>query len=128
MKYSKMLEKNRKINIQKKEIAIDCINNLLKNEQQVVVSDLVKKTGLSRAFFYNNKDVRDVLDKAQNLQKNHNFVKKQEVAINKALEKEVEILKQKLTQKEKEIEKLKKENKRWEKMVNAKELEIIKNL
>lgn len=62
------------------------------------------------------------------MQKNHNFVKKQEAAINKALEKEVEILKQKLAQKEKEIEKLKKENKRWEKMVKAKELEIIKNL
>lgn len=50
-KYKQMLEKNKQISLEKVEIAINCINDLVKNEQQVVVSTLVKKTGLSRAFF-----------------------------------------------------------------------------
>lgn len=127
-KYKQMLEKNKQISLEKVEIAINCINDLVKNEQQVVVSTLVKKTGLSRAFFYQNQVVRSALNKAQNLQKNKNFVKKQSVAINKSMEKEIEILKAKLREKDEKIRLLENENKKLQKIAKSKELSILKEL
>lgn len=94
---------------------------------QVVVSTLVKKTGLSRAFFYQNQVVRSALNKAQNLQKNKNFVKKQSVAINKSMEKEIEILKAKLREKDEKIRLLENENKNCKKLQNQKNCQFLRN-
>lgn len=123
-----MLEKNKKINEEKQERAIECINHMLTEERQVTVSMLVKKTGLSRAYFYNNKKVNDALKKAQSSQKGINFVKRQSVMIDKALERECDILKKRLKQKEEEIDELKKENLKLKKMAKARTLELINKL
>ena len=127
-KYDSMIEKNKKINEEKQERAIECINHMLTEERQVTVSMLVKKTGLSRAYFYNNKKVNDALKKAQSSQKGINFVKRQSVMIDKALERECDILKKRLEQKEEEIDELKKENLKLKKMAKARTLELIKKL
>lgn len=127
-KYDSMLEKNKKINEEKQERAIECINHMLTEERQVTVSMLVKKTGLSRAYFYNNKKVNDALKKAQSSQKGINFVKRQSVMIDKALERECDILKKRLKQKEEEIDELKKENLKLKKMAKARTLELINKL
>lgn len=123
-----MIEKNKKINEEKQERAVECINHMLTEERQVTVSMLVKKTGLSRAYFYNNKKVNDALKKAQSSQKGINFVKRQSVMIDKALERECDILKKRLEQKEEEIDELKKENLKLKKMAKARTLELIKKL
>lgn len=123
-----MIEKNKKINEEKQERAIECINHMLTEERQVTVSMLVKKTGLSRAYFYNNKKVNDALKKAQSSQKGINFVKRQSVMIDKALARECDILKKRLEQKEEEIDELKKENLKLKKMAKARTLELIKKL
>lgn len=123
-----MIEKNKKINEEKQERAIECINHMLTEERQVTVSMLVKKTGLSRAYFYNNKKVNDALKKAQSSQKGINFVKRQSVMIDKALERECDILKKRLEQKEEEIDELKKENLKLKKMAKVRTLELIKKL
>lgn len=127
-KYENMLQKNKQISAKKVEMAINCIDELVKNEQQVVVSTLVKTTGLSRAFFYQNKVVRAELEKAQNLQRNKKFVRKQNVAINRALEKEIEILKKKLMEKDEKIVLLERENEKLQKIAKSKELSIISGL
>jgi len=127
-KYENMLQKNKQISAKKVEMAINCIDELVKNEQQVVVSTLVKTTGLSRAFFYQNKVVRAELEKAQNLQRNKKFVRKQNVAINRALEKEIEILKKKLMVKDEKIVLLERENEKLQKIAKSKELSIISGL
>ena len=41
-----MLLKNKKANAAKVETAVNCIKDMLKNDEQVVVCELVKRTGL----------------------------------------------------------------------------------
>ena len=59
----------------------------------VVVCSLVKKTGLSRAFFYNNEAVHAELQRAQELQEGKSFIAPQKLVINKAMDREIELLK-----------------------------------
>ena len=52
--FSKMLEVNKEISTKKEERAIREITKMLDNNIQVTVAELVKRTGLSRAYFYKN--------------------------------------------------------------------------
>ena len=108
-KHEHMVYQNKIKNQAKVEKAIKAIHKLLREEQQVVVCTLVKCTGLSRAFFYNNEIVHNELIKAQSLQEGKAFVAPQRVVINKAMDKEITFLKQKLAEKEEEISNLKTE-------------------
>ena len=123
-----MLLKNKEANAAKVETAVSCIKDMLKNDEQVVVCELVKRTGLSRAFFYNNEAVRAELDKAQELQDGKSFVAPQKVAIDKALERKVELLEKKLQEKDKMIVELQKEIAKLKKAADAKAVSIIKGL
>lgn len=114
-KHGNMVSLNRTRSNAKIEKAVTAIHKLLSNDEQVVVCTLVKKTGLSRAFFYNNEMVRMELNRAQEIQQGKSFVAPQKVIINKAMDKEIEMLKNKMDEKEakimaqqKEIIKLKK--------------------
>lgn len=126
--YEKMLEKNRKQNATKVDMALKCMRAMNSNDEQVSVSELVKKTGLSRTFFYNNKIVRSELEKIKKSQKHKNFTKKQKVVFDKALTKELELLKRKLREKDSVIDNLKRENEKLKKIAKAKELTILKEL
>lgn len=53
-KYSKMLEKNKQERVAR---AIRVIREMSENGEQLVVCDLVKKTGYSQTFFYKNQGV-----------------------------------------------------------------------
>ena len=123
-----MILKNKEVNAAKVEIAVDCIMTMLKNNEQVVISELVKRTGLSRSFYYNNEKVRTELDKAQKLQGGKSFVAPQKVAIDKALERKCEILERKLLERDKEISELQKEITKLKKNKDIKILSIIKDL
>ena len=64
MKYDKMVaitqaESQRKMNIEK-----NTISDMLKNMERITVADLVKRTGLSRGFFYKNELIRREMDDA----------------------------------------------------------------
>ena len=96
-KHENMVIRNRQTSQAKVEKAIAAMNKMFSNDEQVVVCTLVKKTGLSRAFFYNNEAAP------------------QKVVINKAMDKEIDLLKKKLAEKDAiiaqqnaEIQKLKK--------------------
>lgn len=123
-----MVQKNKEANAVKVDKAIECIKEMLKHDQQVVVCELVKKTGLSRAFFYNNESVRAELDRAQELQEGKNFVAPQKVAIDKALERKVELQEKKLQEKDKIIAELQREIIKLKKAADANAISIIKNL
>ena len=91
------------------------MHKMFSNDEQVVVCTLVKKTGLSRAFFYNNAVVHSELVRLQELQYGKSFVAPQKIVITKAMDREIELLKKKLAEKESiisqqktEIQKLKK--------------------
>lgn len=127
-KHEKMVLKN-KVNSQEKvEKAIAEMHKLLNDEEQVVVCTLVKRTGLSRAFFYNNEIVHNELLRIQQLQEGMSFVAPQKIIINKAMDQEIEFLKKKLVEKDKEIKNLKEENAKLQKTIKTKMLEVVRNL
>lgn len=108
-KYENMVSNNRIRSQNKVDRAVTEIKRMLNDEEQVVVCALVKKTGLSRAFYYNNKTVHAELVRAQELQAGKSFVAPQKVVINKAMDREIELLKKKLDEKDREMDKLKAE-------------------
>ena len=114
-KHENMVIRNRQTSQAKVEKAIAAMNKMFSNDEQVVVCTLVKKTGLSRAFFYNNEALNSELIRLQELQEGKSFVAPQKVVINKAMDKEIDLLKKKLAEKDAiiaqqnaEIQKLKK--------------------
>lgn len=127
-KTENMLLRNKEANAAKVATAVHCIKDMLKNEEQVVVCELVKRTGLSRTFFYNNETVRAELKKAQKLQDGKFFVAPQKVAIDKAMERKIELLEKKIQKKDKRILELQKEITKLKKAADARAVSIIKGL
>ena len=57
-KYDKMIEENQRKSKEKIELALQAIQDMLANKERISVPKLMKKTGLSRGFFYKNPTVR----------------------------------------------------------------------
>lgn len=106
-KSERMVEENKKRSKEKVEVAVRTIKQMLCADEKVMVSELVKKTGLSRAFFYNNPMVRQELNRAFDLQEGKNFTVQRGAIFDKALEKENELLKKKIKEQERQITELK---------------------
>lgn len=64
MKFDSMIIKNQEESERKTNLAIKTINMFLEEGQRISVTTLVKRTGLSRGFFYKNDKVRTALDDA----------------------------------------------------------------
>lgn len=127
-KHENMVASNRKRSQDKVNLAVTAIKKMVDVEEQVVVCNLMKKTGLSRAFFYNNQTVHEELLRAQELQEGKSFVAPQKIVISKAMDREIELLRRRLKEKDREIVQLKSENVRLQKALNAKTLDEINNL
>ena len=127
-KYENMVLQNRTRSNEKIEKAVTAMHKLLSNDEQVVVCTLVKKTGLSRAFFYNNETVRLELNRAQELQQGKSFVAPQKVVINKAMDKEIEMLKKKIAEKETKIMAQQKEIIKLKKALENQTLKVLEEL
>ena len=63
-KYDKMIEENQKKSKEKIELAQRTIQDMISNKERISVPKLMKKTGLSRGFFYKNPIVRDTMNEA----------------------------------------------------------------
>lgn len=64
MKYDKMVEIT-KTNSQKKILlAQKAISEMVEHAEKITVAELVRRTGLSRGFFYKNNTIRSQLDSA----------------------------------------------------------------
>ena len=127
-KHENMVASNRKRSQDKVNLAVTAIKKMVDGEEQVVVCNLMKKTGLSRAFFYNNQTVHEELLRAHELQEGKSFVAPQKIVISKAMDREIELLRRRLKEKDREIVQLKSENVRLQKALNAKTLDEINNL
>lgn len=95
-KHENMVASNRKRSQDKVNLAVTAIKKMVDGEEQVVVCNLMKKTGLSRAFFYNNQTVHEELLRAQELQEGKSFVAPQKIVISKAMDREIELLRRRL--------------------------------
>lgn len=108
--------------------AIAAMKRMFNDDEQVVVCMLVKKTGLSRAFFYNNLTVHNELVRLQELQAGKSFVAPQKVVISKAMEKEIELLKKKIAEKDAIIAKQNAEIVKLKRTAQATLISTLKNL
>ena len=64
MKYDKMIEITQAESQRKMDIAQKAISGMLESMERITVAELVRRTGLSRGFFYKNPIVRRELDDA----------------------------------------------------------------
>jgi hypothetical protein len=126
--YTKMLEANKAANIAKEERAKREITKMLDAGLQVTIADLVKRTGLSRAYFYKNPEVSEMLDKVREQQKGKRFAPPGKIVLDKAMNRQIEILKKENERLHKIIEELTAENDSLKTKMNKSTLNIIKGL
>ena len=120
-KYDMMIACNRKTSEEKINRAVTEIRQMLTDREKVTVPKLVKRTGLSRGFFYKNETVRKEMDRVLEQQAGMIDPKRYIGDI-------VELLEQQVRELKREKEQLEKENIRLQKALNKKDLNLLKNL
>lgn len=112
-----MVQLNRMASRQKVNRALGEIEEMLEHEELVTIANLVERTGLSRAFFYNNKEVNRAVERARELQNNRKLVRPQQVILDQAMEEQIAMLAKRLRELqeeneglEREVEELREEN------------------
>ena len=86
-KYDKMIEENQRKSKEKIYLAQQTIHDMVANKERITVPKLMKKTGLSRGFFYKNPTIRDLMNQAILTRENSELKKKNE-KLQKALKKQ----------------------------------------
>lgn len=109
-KYDKMKECNQEENRKKVELAITEIKKMEMEGERISVSELSRNTGLSKAFFYKNEDVRSILDASTEQQREKNFVAIKEEVKRMSLERQVKFYEKKIKELIRENEILQAEN------------------
>ena len=127
-KQDNMVQRNREESRAKVEKAIAMMTKLYQNGEQVTVAVLMRKTGLSRAFFYNNKDVHAELRRFQRMQEGQSFVYPQKVVLDNALESTVKLMKKRLADMDAEVKRLKAENERLRNAAKASYISTLEQL
>ena len=125
-KYDKMIEENQRKSKEKIELALQAIQDMLANKERISVPKLMKKTGLSRGFFYKNPTVRDTLNKA--VEQQAGMIDPRREILNMAMEKQIELLNQKVAALSRENKELKRKNEKLQKALWKQDLNFIKNL
>lgn len=126
--FSKMLEVNKASSVEKEEKAVKEITKMIESDVQVTVAELVKRTGLSRAFFYKNHIAVAALKDAREKQKGKSFTNPTKVILDKAMEKQIEVLKKENEKLKQKVAILEEEKSGLQKAVNKKALKVIKGL
>ena len=125
-KYDKMIEENQRKSKEKIELALQAIQDMLANKERISVPKLMKKTGLSRGFFYKNPKVRDTLHQA--VEQQAGMIDPRREILNMAMEKQIELLNQKVAALSRENKELKRKNEKLQKALRKQDLNFIKNL
>lgn len=141
MKYDKMVEITKGLSQKKIDLAQKTISDMLRRGEKITVAKLVRKTGLSRGFFYKNATVRPQLDAA--LYKQQSMDRTQELCQPDEKEEAIVISLKREVLKEREANaELAKQNSRYakenaalrqkveklEKQLGRKEVSFLKNL
>lgn len=127
-KYDRMVATNRATSEAKIAKAKAEIAKMVSENIQVTVGELVKRTGLSRGFFYKNEEVCRALENARNLQDGKALTRPQKVILDAAMDKQLQILQQQIEKLKSENSSLSKKNQDLQKALNKKDLNFIKNL
>lgn len=127
-KFEKMVTANRSASRAKIDKAKREIEGMLNTDVEVSVAELVKRTGLSRGFFYKNEEVYRELSRARDLQHGKTYHRPQEVVLNKAMDQQIKIMRKQLDKLQGENEKLVAENQRLKKALEKRNLAFIKSL
>lgn len=125
-KYDKMLETNRKSSEEKINRARGTIREMLLEQEKITIPVLMKKTGLSRGFFYKNPVIRKELDRAQEQQSG--MVDPRRQIMDLAMDKQINELKKQNHRLKIENARLKEENEKLLKALGKKNLSIVKKL
>ena len=141
MKYDKMVEITKELSQQKVNLAQKAISDMLEKGEKITVAELVRRTGLSRGFFYKNPTVRPQLDAAICKQKTttwiHDNVTDEQENGTTVISLRKEVLKEKETNEDlmarlqeyaKENQKLREKVGKLEKQVRRKEVSFLKKL
>ena len=125
-KYDKMIEENQEKSKEKVKLAQRAIQDMISNKERVSVPKLMKKTGLSRGFFYKNPIVRDTTNEA--IEQQAGMIDPRREILNMAMEKQIELLNQKVAALSRENRELKRANEKLQKALRKQDLNFIKNL
>lgn len=125
-KYDKMIEENQKKSREKIEAARRAIYDMIEDRERITVPKLMKKTGLSRGFFYKNPIIREEMDRA--VEQQAGMIDPRREILNMALKKQIDLLNQKVANLTRENGELKKENGKLKKALKKQDLNFIKNL
>lgn len=128
MKYDKIVRISKENSKYKANIAKNAIYEMLNRKERITVTALVKYTGLSKAIFYENLEVRKVLDDA--FRQQGACYNPRQIIIDKVMEENNQLLKTKVEQLKKSMQKLQDENEQL-KETNKKllhELNIFKKI
>ena len=123
-KFDKMVECNRRISIEKIDLARKTILDMVEEGERVTVQRLMAQTGLSRGFFYKNPTVRKLVDEAGERQAGMTDPRKG--ILDMVMDNEITNLHEKM--RILRVEKLKEENQRLKKALDKKNRNILKNL
>ena len=124
-KYDNMIEKNRKASEEKIAKAKSVIREMIEEEEKVTIPKLMKKTGLSRGFFYKNPAVRKEIDRALDLQAG--MIDSKRKILDMAMENRIGMLEQEVAKLKKENAELKTQNAKQKKLLNKKNLSVLKS-
>ena len=127
-KYDRMVATNKATSTAKIAKAKAEISKMVSENIQVTVGELVKRTGLSRGFFYKNEAVSRALENARDLQDGKALTRPQKVILDKAMDKQLQVLQQQIEKLKNENSSLSKKNQDLQKALNKKDLNFIKNL
>ena len=121
-KYDMMIACNRKTSEEKINRAVTEIRQMLTDREKVTVPKLVKRTGLSRGFFYKNEEMDRVLEQQAGMIDPKRYIG------DIVMKNRIELLEQQVRELKREKEQLEKENIRLQKALNKKDLNLLKNL
>ena len=125
-KYDKTIEENQRKSKEKICLAQQTIHDMVANKERITVPKLMKKTGLSRGFFYKNPTIRDLMNQA--IEEQAGMIDPRREILNMAMEKQIELLNQKVAALTRENGELKKKNEKLQKALKKQDLNFIKNL
>ena len=125
-KYDKMVALNAERSREKMEKAKKTIWEMVDQEDKVTIPKLMKKTGLSRGFFYKNHTIRGELDRAMECQVG--MIDLRRSIINHAMDQQIQRLEKQIADQKRKIESLEKENARLKRAIDQKSVNFLKNL
>ena len=125
-KYDKMVALNAERSREKMEKAKNTIWEMVDQEDKVTIPKLMKKTGLSRGFFYKNNIIRGELDRAMECQVG--MVDPRRSIINHAMDQQIQRMQKTIAEQKQKIESLEKENARLKRAIDQRSVNFLKNL